>query len=355
MAINNQYQRIVPFVLFLLALALLFLLIRPMITIILSSILLAYITFPLYKRIIKKIPNKFFSICLSLFIVVLILLIPFAFLAFEVTQQGYIFYNSLSDKISKGALFGYGCTSADSKVCSLLNQAESFSKDRLSAYGFDKQLQKLIPILQEKITSFILSIPIIIAEIFLTIVLAYFVLKDWEEIFKKITDMLPMRKKTVKRLIKEFGDITYTVVYAQLFVAVIQGIIGTIGFYLFGVPFPMILGILLAFCTLIPTAGTALIWLPASLFLILSGYFSHDYGTLFRGIGLLLYSFFIINIIDNLLLVRIVHAKAKVSQIIVIIGVIGGAALFGIVGIFIGPILLPLLITYFQTFKERFA
>jgi predicted PurR-regulated permease PerM len=261
----------------------------------------------------------------------------------------------LSDKISKGALFGYGCTSADSKVCSLLNQAESFSKDRLSAYGFDKQLQKLIPILQEKITSFILSIPIIIAEIFLTIVLAYFVLKDWEEIFKKITDMLPMRKKTVKRLIKEFGDITYTVVYAQLFVALIQGIIGTIGFYLFGVPFPMILGILLAFCTLIPTAGTALIWLPASLFLILSGYFSHDYGTLFRGIGLLLYSFFIINIIDNLLLVRIVHAKAKVSQIIVIIGVIGGAALFGIVGIFIGPILLPLLITYFQTFKERFA
>jgi hypothetical protein len=206
-------------------------------------------------------------------------------LAFEVTQQGYIFYNSLSDKISKGALFGYGCTSADSKVCSLLNQAESFSKDRLSAYGFDKQLQKLIPILQEKITSFILSIPIIIAEIFLTIVLAYFVLKDWEEIFKKITDMLPMRKKTVKRLIKEFGDITYTVVYAQLFVALIQGIIGTIGFYLFGVPFPMILGILLAFCTLIPTAGTALIWLPASLFLILSGYFSHDYGTLFRGIG----------------------------------------------------------------------
>jgi predicted PurR-regulated permease PerM len=202
MAINNQYQRIVPFVLFLLALALLFLLIRPMITIILSSVLLAYVTFPLYMRIIKKIPNKFFSICLSLFIVVSILLIPFAFLAFEVTQQGYIFYNSLSDKISKGALFGYGCTSADSKVCSLLNQAESFSKDRLSAYGFDKQLQKLIPILQEKITSFILSIPIIIAEIFLTIVLAYFVLKDWEEIFKKITDMLPMRKKTVKRLIK---------------------------------------------------------------------------------------------------------------------------------------------------------
>jgi len=326
-----------------------------MITIILCSILLAYITFPVYKRIIKRIPNKFFSISLSLFVVVIILLLPFAFLAFEVSQQGYIFYNSLSNNLAKGALFGFGCASADSKVCLLLNQAERFSSEQLSTYGFDKQLQKLLPVLEKNITDFILSIPIMLAEIFLVVVIAYFIIKDWENIFQKIIALLPMRKKTVKRLIKEFGDITYTVVYAQLFVAVIQGIIGTIGFYLFGVPFPMILGVLLAFCTLIPTAGTAIIWLPASLFLILSGYFSHDYWTTVRGIGLLLYSFFIINIIDNLLLVKIVHARAKVSQIIVIVGVIGGAGLFGIVGILLGPIILPLLITYFETFKERFA
>jgi len=354
---DDYYRKIVPFIIFILALVVLFLLIEPMITILLSSILLAYIAYPLYKKIFRKIPHKFISISSSLLIVVIIILIPFAFLAFEVTQQGYYFYNSLSDKISKGAIFGFGCVSADSKVCSLLNQAETFSAQRLSAFGFDTQLQKLLPVVEEKITNFILSIPIILAEIFLTIVLAYFIIKDWEEIFKKIVNLLPMRKKTVKRLIKEFGDITYTVVYAQLFVALIQGVIGTIGFYIFGVPFPVILGILLAFCTLIPTAGTALIWLPASLFLILSGYYSHDYGMLYRGIGLFLYSIIIINLIDNLLLIRIVHThtKAKVSQITIIIGVIGGAAMFGIAGIFIGPIMLPLLITYFETFKERYV
>jgi predicted PurR-regulated permease PerM len=310
----------------------------------------------LYKRIFKKIPNKFFSIVLSLFIVGIIILVPFVFLAFEVTQQGYIFYNSLSSKIVKGEIFGYGCVSANSKVCSLLNQAEKFSAERLSAFGFNTQLKKLLPIVEEKITVFILTIPLIIAEIFLTITIAYFIIKDWESILKQLVDILPMRKKTVKRLIKEFEDITYTVVYAQLFVAVIQGVVATIGFYIFGVPFPIIFGILTAFCTLIPTAGTAIIWLPASLFLILLGYYSHDYWTIYRGIGLLLYSFFIINLIDNLLLLRIVHThtKTRISQIIIIIGVIGGAALFGIVGIFIGPIMLPLLITYFETFKERF-
>jgi predicted PurR-regulated permease PerM len=59
--------------------------------------------------------------------------------------------------------------------------------------------------------------------------------------------------------------------------------------------------------------------------------------------------------IDNFLLAKIVRVKAHVNQIVVIIGVIGGASMFGFVGIFIGPILLPLLLTYFETFKERFV
>jgi predicted PurR-regulated permease PerM len=326
-----------------------------MIVIILSSILLAYVSFPVYKRISKKISNKFTSIILSLLIVMIIILIPFAFLAFEVTQQGYIFYHSLSDKIEKGAVFGFGCNSADSKVCALLNQAEAFSAERLTTFGFNKQLPKLLPIIEEKITIFILTIPIIIAEIILILTISYFILKDWENLLKKTLNLLPMKQKSIKRLIIEFGDITYTVVYAQLFVAFIQGLVGTLGYYAFGVPFPVILGILTAFCTLIPTAGTALIWLPASLFLIVGGYLTNDQWMLYRGIGLLIYSFFIINLIDNFLLAKIVHARAKVSQVSVIIGVICGAAMFGIVGIFIGPILLPLMITYFETFKERFV
>lgn len=354
MVADNQYHRVVPFILFALALFLLFNLVKPMITILLSSVLLVYISFPLYTRLAKKISNKFIPIVLSLFIVLLIILIPFAFLAFEVVQQGHYFSNSLSDNIAKGALFNVGCTSADSKVCLLLNQAEKFSAEKLSKYGIDKQLEKLFPVLEEKITHFILSIPLIIAQIFLVFVISYFILKDWKIILQKIGDMLPMRKKSVKRLTKDFGSITYTVIYAQLFVAFVQGVVGVIGFYIFGVPFPIILGVLVAFGSLVPTIGTAIIWVPSALYLILSGYFSSNSLILWKGIGLFLYGLFIISTIDNILLAKIVHTKAKVNQITVIVGVIGGAALFGIMGIFIGPILLPLLITYLETFKERF-
>lgn len=340
--------------LFGLALLLLFNLIKPMITILLSSVLLAYISFPLSKKIHTIVTHKPTSIALSLMVVFIILLIPFSFLAFEITQQSYHFYNSLSGEITKGALFGFGCISADSEVCSLLNKAERFSLEKLSIFGFDKQLQKFLPILEEKITTFILSIPLIIAQIFLTAVISYFILTNWETILKKISNILPMRKKTIKKLIKQFAAITHTVIYAQLFVALIQGIIATAGFYLFGAPFPILLGILVAFCSLIPVIGTGIIWVPTSLFLMMSGYFSGNYWILGKGIGLFLYGALLISTIDNILLAKIVHTKTKVNPIIVIIGVIGGAGLFGVMGIFIGPILLPLLITYFETFKERF-
>lgn len=351
---HNQYQKVVPFVIFILALVLLFMLIRPMITVLLSSVLLAYISFPLHNQLRKRIRNESLSIILSLLIVVIIVLIPFTFLTFEVMEQGYYFYHSLSVNIEEGALFGFGCTSAESKVCDLVNRAEQFSVERLSTFGFDNQLEKLLPILQEKITSFIFRIPLMLAKVVLTLVISFFFLRDWRAILKKIIDLLPMRIKTIKRLIEEFGNITHTVIFAQLFVAAVQGIVGIVGFYLLGVPFPVILGVVMAFFALIPTVGTAIIWVPASIFLMLSGYFSNEYWVLGKGVALFAYGTLVISTIDNLLLGKIVHEKAKVSQTIVIIGVIGGGVMFGVVGIFIGPILLPLLLTYFETFKERF-
>ena len=350
----HQYKRVVPFILFALALVLLFLLVRTMIVILLSSVLLAYIAFPIYSRIQKNKLNKSFSIILALIVIVFLVLLPLFFLLSQITQQGYYFYNSFSDNLAKGAVFGFRCESAESKICYFFNQLEKFSLDRFSALDFHKHLQDFLPIWNQKITNFILSIPLIVAQFFLTLVITYFILKEWKKILKTITDLLPMRKKTIKKLISEFEKITHTVIYAQLFVAFVQGIVGAIGFYLLGVPFPIFFGIAMAFFALIPVVGTAIVWVPASLFLILNGYASYDYWILSKGIVLLLYGLFIISTIDNLLLATIVHAKAKVNQIIVIVGVIGGVSVFGIMGIFIGPILLPLLITYFETFKERF-
>jgi predicted PurR-regulated permease PerM len=88
--------------------------------------------------------------------------------------------------------------------------------------------------------------------------------------------------------------------------------------------------------------------------MILIGYITQNYVVLSNGIWLFVYGIFAISIIDNILRIKIMEKQADVHPIITILGVIGGINLFGIMGLFLGPILLPLLMTYFQTFRERF-
>lgn len=352
--LNNQFEKIVPFVIFLLAILLFFKIIEPMITIFLSSILITYMFYPLYKKVRKRISNQFLSIILTILVIVIVLLLPFSYVVFEVTQQSSEFYNSLSSNIAKGALFGIGCTSADSTICYLINNIEKFSAQSLSKIGFDKQLQKLLPRLQEILTNYLIEIPLTILNGGFILFISYFLFKDGEKIIQKLAGWLPIRKKTFQKLIDQFEKVTYAVVFGQLFVALALGFVAIIGFYIFGVPLPIFWGVIAGFFALIPPVGTAIIWVPASFYLVLSGYLTQDYIIIGKGLGLFVYGVLIIGTIDITLRIKIIQAKADVHPIILIVGFIGGVNLFGVVGLFLGPILLPLLLTYFETFRERF-
>lgn len=348
---NNQYEKIVPSVIFLLAIFLFFKIIQPVITIFLSSILITYLFYPLYKRIRRRISNQSISIILTMLVIVIILLLPFSYVISEVTQQSFEFYNSLSNNIAKGALLGIGCTSADSKICSLINYIERFSAQSLSTMGFDKQLQKLLPRLQDILTEYFIEIPLAILNGGFILFISYFLFKDGEKIIQKIVDWLPIRKNIIKKLLDQSEKVTHAVVFGQLFVALVQGFVGIIGFYIFGIPLPIFWGVMMAFSSLIPPVGTAIIWVPASLYMVLTGYLTNDYTILSKGIGLLVYGVLIISTIDNILRIKIM-TRANIHPLIAIAGVIGGVNLFGAIGLFLGPILLPLLITYFETFRE---
>jgi predicted PurR-regulated permease PerM len=280
--------------------------------------------------------------------------LPFSYIVVQVTQQSFEFYNSLSSNIAKGTIFGLGCSSADSMVCSLINDIEEFSTRSLSKIGFDKKLQEFLPLLQDIVTRYLIEIPLAILNGGFILFISYFLFKDGEQIIQKMAAWLPIRKIAFKKLVDQFERVTYAVVFGQLFVAFSQGFFAIIGFYIFGVPLPIFLGVLTAFCSLIPAVGTAIIWVPASLYMIMIGYFTQNYIILSKGIWLFVYGTLIISTIDNILRIKIMQSRADVHPIITIVGVIGGVNLFGVMGLFLGPILLPLIITYFETFRERF-
>jgi predicted PurR-regulated permease PerM len=141
--------------------------------------------------------------------------------------------------------------------------------------------------------------------------------------------------------------------YGNITIAIMQGILGAIGFMIFGVPSPILWGFVMVLFALIPYFGTAVVWLPAALNLIFSGYLQNNSSLTTRGIFLIVYGVLVISSIDNILKPKLIGAKANVHPILVLIGVLGGLSLFGFVGLFLGPMMLALLMTFIDIYEEE--
>jgi predicted PurR-regulated permease PerM len=135
--------------------------------------------------------------------------------------------------------------------------------------------------------------------------------------------------------IETAGQITRAVLYGFLVTVVAQGLIAGIGYWLFGVPEPVLLGVMTGLFSILPVFGTGFVWVPAAVYLLASDH-------VLKGILLLLWGILIVHPTDNLLRPLVISSVARLPFLTIMFGVVGGLAAFGLVGIVVGPVLLGL-------------
>ena len=335
---------------FVLGLVLFYLLLKPLLTIFLASIILAYVFYPLYVRIKKPFKNESLSVLITLFLIVIIFLMPFIFVASQIPKQVANIYDYSKENIIGNEFFDLKCENVKSTKCDVVNFVTG------SGYlNFDKILDAVFKKITEMATYIVVRVPNTIIRVVLALFISFFLFKDGKKLMNNVVEILPLNKKHSKNLIEKFGLVTYSVVYAHIIVAIVQGALGAIGFYIFGVESALFWGVVMAIFALLPLIGPAIIWVPASIFLLINGIISNSYGSMGMGIGLFVYGILIISTSDNLLRMKLVGGRADVHPLTVLIGIIGGINLFGLIGIFIGPIALSLLITFFRDFSESYT
>jgi len=128
-------------------------------------------------------------------------------------------------------------------------------------------------------------------------------------------------------------DLVIASIGASLAVAAAQGAIGGVAFWLLGISAPVLWGVAIALLSLVPVVGAAVVWVPTSIWLLLS-------GAIGRGVALMLIGIFGISLIDNVLRPLILSGRTAVSGLVIFFGLLGGAAAFGLLGLLIGPIIL---------------
>jgi len=172
-------------------------------------------------------------------------------------------------------------------------------------------------------------------------------------IVKKIKGIIPLKNHHQNKIIKRFGSVTRAVVYGHFITALIQGMVGVLGLYIFGVKSPLVWGGIMMVACMIPFIGAPIVWFPLGVLKLIEGLTTNTTSTTIRGIGLLVYGFFIVASIDNLIKPKIIGDKAKIHPTIILLGVLGGLSIFGVIGIVLGPLILSLFLTFAEIYKTE--
>jgi len=182
----------------------------------------------------------------------------------------------------------------------------------------------------------------------LMLILLFFLLRDGEAILDATMALVPLHAQRKSALVRHIGQVTRAVVFGTLVTALVQGISVAIGWAIVGLPSPVVFGALAAVMSVVPVGGTAFVWGPAALWLLLSG---HGYAALF----LLVWGVLIVGVADNLLRPLLISGRTEVPTLAVFLGVLGGLAAFGLVGMFLGPLLISLTVVLVRFADESLS
>ncbi len=175
----------------------------------------------------------------------------------------------------------------------------------------------------------------------------YFMLIGDERMETYFYDLLPFDPADKGRILHEMHLIVRSNAIGIPLLAVIQGAVAWVGYMIFKTPDPLFFGLLTCFATIIPIVGTALVWLPLSLYMAATGAWS-------GAIGVVAYALLVIIHVDNLVRFLLQKRMANTHPLITIFGVIIGLSLFGFMGVIFGPLLLELFILLVDIFKRQY-
>lgn len=165
----------------------------------------------------------------------------------------------------------------------------------------------------------------------------FFFIRDGEEMVATARELIPMPEAHKAKLFDHLASVTRAMVYGTGMTALIQGTLVGLSFLFVGLPSPVVFGVIAALVALLPFGGTALVWGPAALVLAIQGRWG---ATIF----MLIWGTVLVSLVDNVVRPMLVSGRAKVGTLTVFIGVLGGLAAFGAIGLFLGPVVLALII-----------
>jgi len=307
------------------------------------AVVFSIVFYPVYAFISKHIKVKSIASSITVILIFVVIIAPVSCLSIiligelqkvgDYTNSGGLdFFRELYDKIITSPQY--------EKISSLIGEHNMPTADMIM-----DNMNKIGKILVENLSIRITNIISAAINFLLMIFTLFFLFRDGPGFLNKVRDYMPFSDEQKSRLTKQVKDMVASTVYGGVTVAMIQGFLGGLAFYIIGFTSPVLWGIVMSIVSFIPLLGTLGVWGPAAIYLLMRGEY-------LSGLGLILYGTFVIGLVDNFLRPMLIGSRTKMPTIIIFFSVLGGIEAFGIIGLIMGPLIMAVFISVFEIFRH---
>jgi predicted PurR-regulated permease PerM len=313
------------------------------------AFIIGLITFPLYRRLRRRLGHRhLLAAAVMTPAVLLVFVLPVVVLILMMTQEVTGIYQLLEKEVAEAGPISFESLQNFPLIRPLVEQFQPY----LDQFGFS--FREAVQMGTGKVMGFLLDYSSAIvrnslaftAKVVLMVMALFYIYKDGEVLLEKFWSVVPIPDEnrtvvagTVKRVLS-------AIVYGIFLTCLVQGLLAGIGYWLFDLPLPLLFGALTAVAALIPVVGTALIWVPAAGYLLMGGKVS-------QGLLLSLWCFALVVPADNLIRPFFISGRGQLSLLVVALGLLGGLAAFGFLGIILGPLILALFGAFLDIYRGQ--
>lgn len=309
---------------------------------------IAITTNSLHQRLLRRMNRENTAAFLMTTAVIVVCVAPLVGLTFLLSQEAAQVYKRLEETASSGTPGLYDSISRHPRITPWLERLAPFlGQFELDIPGATVAIvRKFISSIVNYSGEMAKNIFGFIFKLIMLIIALFFIYRDGDRMQRQFWSVVPLDAAKKQVMIDTIKRVLSAIMYGIFLACIVQGTLGGIGFWIAGLPAPLLFGAGMAVCALIPVVGTALIWAPGALYLLLQ-------GRPLMGLFLLVWGAVAISSIDNIIRPFFISGKARLSVLVIALGILGGIVSFGFAGIVIGPVVLALFIALFEVYRTE--
>jgi predicted PurR-regulated permease PerM len=333
------WKQITLFLVTLCILILCALLLQPFFSAIVGAVVLAVITQRPYDWLATKIKNRSTCAAIALVLITLAVIVPTFFLAQELGKQAFATVSAFRNGSHQNKI-----TNFIANRPALASRIEDFT----SSIDLNNAARSTAAYLGGNLAGLLGNSIRIITQLVVMLFLLFFLFRDRALALASLRSLLPLREDETSELLNRIGDTILATALGRLTIAAVQGILAGLAFWVLGVPGVILWAFTLAACAMIPAFGSFLVWGPVAVYLGLNGHWG-------KAALLALWGGLIVSTIDNILYPILVGTRLRAHTATILLSVLGGIAVFGPIGIVLGPVLFTIATTLLDIWHTRIS